>query len=70
MLRGSDGTEGHDEMGGSDLLDVKSALDLVGSIPNADAENVYLYGESRGAMMTYFAMRNGWKMQAAAMLAV
>lgn len=66
MFRGSDGTAGHDEMGGADLLDLRSAVSLVRTLPSADPANVYLYGESRGAMMTYFALRDGWPVQAAA----
>jgi dipeptidyl aminopeptidase/acylaminoacyl peptidase len=66
MLRGSDGTEGHDEMGGADLKDLQAATALVKDLPGADANNVFLYGESRGAMMTYFALRDQWPVRAAA----
>jgi dipeptidyl aminopeptidase/acylaminoacyl peptidase len=66
MLRGSDGTQGHDEMGGADLNDLRATLDLAGTLPGADVRNIFLYGESRGAMMTYFALRDGWPVQAAA----
>jgi len=66
MLRGSDGTSGHDEMGGADLEDVRSAIDIATDLPHSDADNIFLYGESRGAMMTYFALREGWPVRAAA----
>ena len=66
MFRGSDGIPGHDEMGGADLQDLRSTIDLVESLPAVDAKNVYLYGESRGAMMTYFALREDWPFRAAA----
>jgi dipeptidyl aminopeptidase/acylaminoacyl peptidase len=66
MFRGSDGTGGHDEMGGADLHDLRSAIELVKSLDQADATNVFLYGESRGAMMTYFALRDDAPVQAAA----
>ena len=66
MFRGSDGTSGHDEMGGADLQDLRSAIDVVKTLPNVDSNNIYLYGESRGAMMTYFALREDWVFRAAA----
>jgi dipeptidyl aminopeptidase/acylaminoacyl peptidase len=66
MFRGSDGTEGHDELGGADLDDLRYAIDLVRSMPSVDAENVFLYGESRGGMMTYFALRDDFPVRAAA----
>ena len=66
MLRGSDGTTGHDEMGGADLADLHAAMDLVKDLPGADAAKIFLYGESRGAMMTYFALREQWPVRAVA----
>jgi dipeptidyl aminopeptidase/acylaminoacyl peptidase len=60
MFRGSDGTKGHEELGGVDLDDLKAAIDVVKSLPIVDADNVFLYGESRGGMMTYFALRENW----------
>jgi dipeptidyl aminopeptidase/acylaminoacyl peptidase len=66
MFRGSDGTDGRDELGGADLDDLKHAIELVKSLPAVDAENVFLYGESRGGMMTYFALREDWPVRAAA----
>jgi dipeptidyl aminopeptidase/acylaminoacyl peptidase len=66
MFRGSDGTEGRDELGGADLEDLKNAIELVRSMPAVDADNVFLYGESRGGMMTYFALRENWAVRAAA----
>jgi dipeptidyl aminopeptidase/acylaminoacyl peptidase len=66
MFRGSDGMPGNDEMGGGDLQDLRSAIDVVKGLPGVDPENVFLYGESRGAMMTYFALREDWDFRAAA----
>jgi dipeptidyl aminopeptidase/acylaminoacyl peptidase len=66
MFRGSDGMSGHDEMGGADLQDLRSAIDVVKTLPSVDVNNIYLYGESRGAMMTYFALREDWPFRAAA----
>lgn len=66
MFRGSDGTEGHDELGGADLHDLRNAIELVKSLPGVDAGNVFLYGESRGGMMTYFALRDNYAVRAVA----
>jgi dipeptidyl aminopeptidase/acylaminoacyl peptidase len=66
MLRGSDGMPGHDEMGGADLDDLHNAIQLMKQLSGADGNNVFLYGESRGAMMTYFALRDQWPVRAAA----
>jgi dipeptidyl aminopeptidase/acylaminoacyl peptidase len=53
-------------MGGAGLQDLRHAIELVKTLPGVDADNVYLYGESRGAMMTYFAFREDWPVRAAA----
>jgi dipeptidyl aminopeptidase/acylaminoacyl peptidase len=66
QYRGSDGGEGKDEIGGADLDDVTSALQLAKSLDYADTRNVFLYGESRGGMMTYQAVRDGLPVNAAA----
>jgi dipeptidyl aminopeptidase/acylaminoacyl peptidase len=66
MFRGSDGTKGHDQLGGADLDDLKNAIELVKSLPVVDDDNVFLYGESRGGMMTWFALRENWPVRAAA----
>jgi dipeptidyl aminopeptidase/acylaminoacyl peptidase len=66
QYRGSDGGEGHDEMGGADVNDVASALALVRALPYVEAENIFLYGHSRGGMMTYQALRDGAAVRAAA----
>jgi dipeptidyl aminopeptidase/acylaminoacyl peptidase len=66
QYRGSDGGEGQDEIGGVDLNDVFGALQLTKSLDYADSRNVFLYGESRGGMMTYQAVRDGFPANAAA----
>ena len=50
MYRGSDGGEGHDEMGGADLNDLMNVAGLLSGLDSLDAQNVFLYGESRGGM--------------------
>lgn len=66
QYRGSDGGEGHDEVGGSDLDDVFNVIPLMKSLGSIDEHNVFLYGQSRGGMMTYQAIRDGMPVNAAA----
>ena len=66
MYRGSGGAEGKDEVGGADLNDVMNTVDVIRQIPSANPGLVFLYGESRGAMMVYQAIRERYPMRAAA----
>lgn len=66
MLRQSDGSEGRDEMGGADVSDLMNVLPLAKSLAYVDANNMFMYGESRGGMMTYQAVRRGFPVNAAA----
>jgi dipeptidyl aminopeptidase/acylaminoacyl peptidase len=66
FLRGSAGTEGHDEMGGADREDVAAAIQLGRELELIDPDRIFMYGESRGGMMTYFAIRDGLPIRAAA----
>jgi dipeptidyl aminopeptidase/acylaminoacyl peptidase len=66
MLRGSDGMEGRDEMGGADLHDVGNAIIAVASLGVAAGDATFLYGESRGGIMTLLALKSGLRVRAAA----
>jgi dipeptidyl aminopeptidase/acylaminoacyl peptidase len=66
QYRGSDGGEGVDEMGGADVDDVMNATALAGALGQIDTTRLFMYGESRGGMMTYQAMRRGVAIRAAA----
>lgn len=66
MLRQSDGSEGRDELGGADVSDLMNVLPLARSLAYVDAGNMFMYGESRGGMMTYQAVRRGFPVNAAA----
>jgi dipeptidyl aminopeptidase/acylaminoacyl peptidase len=66
MYRGSDGGEGKDEMGGADLADLMNVEKLIGTLPFLDSRNIFLYGESRGGMMVFQALRDGFPARAAA----
>jgi len=66
MYRGSDGGEGRDEMGGSDLNDLLNIMPVLSQLGSLDTRNVFLYGESRGGMMVFQAIRDGFPARAAA----
>lgn len=66
QLRGSAGAPGHDEMGGADVADVLNLAEVVEHLPQADAGNVFLLGESRGGIMAYRAVQEGMRVKAAA----
>jgi dipeptidyl aminopeptidase/acylaminoacyl peptidase len=66
MYRGSDGAPGQDEMGGADLTDLANVLPLAKNLGFADVENMFLYGESRGGVMTLLALRERMPVRAAA----
>jgi dipeptidyl aminopeptidase/acylaminoacyl peptidase len=66
MYRGSDGAPGHDEMGGADLHDLVNIVPVVRALPFADANNLFLYGESRGGVMALLALRDHFPARAAA----
>jgi len=51
------GGEGKEEHGGKDLNDVFNLIPLLSHLPNANTLRIGLYGESRGGMMTYLALK-------------
>jgi dipeptidyl aminopeptidase/acylaminoacyl peptidase len=53
QYRGSTGSEGHDEEGGADVHDVLALIHIARQMPEVDADNMFLYGYSRGGMMAY-----------------
>jgi dipeptidyl aminopeptidase/acylaminoacyl peptidase len=69
-LRGSEGGEGKDEMGGSDLHDIWNILPVLSSRADVDTANLFILGESRGAMMTLQVLRDGFPAKAAAIVGV
>ena len=66
MYRGSDSGDGRDEMGGADLDDLMNVADLLSELGSLDTRNIFLYGESRGGMMVFQAIRDGFPARAAA----
>lgn len=66
MYRQSDGGEGRDEIGGADVSDLMNVIPLVKSLGFIDVNNLFMYGESRGGMMTYQAIKRDFPVNAAA----
>lgn len=66
LYRGSDGGEGRDEMGGADLADLLNVVPLAANLGFADTSRLHLYGESRGGMMVFQALREGFPARSAA----
>jgi|GEM_PF-657959 len=66
QYRGSDGGEGEDEVGGAEVADVLNAAKFAAELPGGDAKNLFLYGEGRGGMMVFQALREGLEVRAAA----
>ena len=66
MYRQSDGGEGRDEVGGGDVNDLMNVALLAKSLGFIDLSNMFLYGESRGGMMTYLAIKKHFPANAAA----
>jgi len=68
QYRGNDGGEGRDEVGGADVNDVINLMSLAATLPYVDTNNVFLYGLSRGGMMTLLTLKRGIVVNAAAVL--
>lgn len=68
MYRGSGGAAGRDEMGGADLDDLMNLKPVLADIPGTDPSHIFLYGESRGGMMVYQALRDGFPARSAAVV--
>lgn len=68
QYRGTDGGEGRDEVGGADTGDVMNLFPLVRSLPYADPASVFMWGYSRGALMTLQALRDGAPVKAAVLV--
>jgi dipeptidyl aminopeptidase/acylaminoacyl peptidase len=66
MLRGSGGAQGHDEMGGADLNDLMNIVGVIKELPYADPTRLFLYGESRGGVMSLLAAKQGFPTRAIA----
>ncbi len=68
QYRGNDGGTGREEFGGADVADVLHLLTLARTLPSVDPAQAFMYGFSRGGMMTYLALARGADVRAAAVL--
>jgi dipeptidyl aminopeptidase/acylaminoacyl peptidase len=68
QYRGNDGGEGVDEVGGADVGDVMALARMAAQLPYADPANLFLYGLSRGGMMSFLALKRGFPARAAAVV--
>jgi acetyl esterase/lipase len=68
QYRGADGAGGRDEIGGADLNDVLNIVKLAHALPYADPTRVFMWGYSRGALMTLQAIREGVALRAAVLV--
>ena len=66
QYRGNDGGEGVEQWGGADVNDIVHLATLARALPSVDPAGVYMYGVSRGGMMTYLALKAGVQVRAAA----
>ena len=66
QYRGVDGGEGKEELGGAEVNDILNLIPLAKSLGYVDMNNVFMFGESRGGMMTYLALKNKIPVNAAA----
>lgn len=66
QYRGVDGGEGVEEFGGADVHDVMNLVPVAASLGFVDMNNVFLFGWSRGGMETLIALKQGMKVNAAA----
>lgn len=48
---------GKDQFGGADVNDIHQLIELAKKLPTADADNIFLYGISRGGMMSFLTAR-------------
>lgn len=66
QYRGVDDGEGVEEYGGADVHDVMNLVPVAASLGFVDTSNVFLFGWSRGGMETLIALKQGMKVNAAA----
>lgn len=66
MYRGSGGANGHDEMGGAEIADLFNLVPVLQELRYADLDRLFLYGESRGGIMSLLAAKKGFPARATA----
>ena len=69
QYRGGPESQGADRFGGGDVNDIIALMDMAKKLPFADPENFFMYGHSRGGMMTYLALSRTENVRAAVVAA-
>ena len=67
QYRGVDGGTGQDEFGGAEVEDILALQRLGEGLPEWDGRNIFMFGWSRGGMMTLLALKHGAKVNAIAL---
>ena len=62
---GTSGSEGKDEFGGKDVLDVINLIPTLANIPSADTSRIGMLGVSRGSIMIYKSLQTLTNIKAA-----
>ncbi len=65
QYRGHGGSEGKDELGGSEVNDILNLIPCLSTIDKADTSRIGMWGWSRGGMMTYLVLTKTNKIKAA-----
>ena len=68
QYRGNDGGQGKEEFGGADINDVLNLIPLARSLEYIDTDNIFMFGASRGGMMSYLALKHGIEVNAVAVV--
>lgn len=68
QYRGNAGSEGHDEVGGSDVNDILNLIPLADEIPQADSTAWGIEGWSRGGMMTSLTLQRNHNFKCAVLV--
>lgn len=68
QYRGNAGSEGHDEVGGSDVNDILNLIPLADELPQADSNKWAIEGWSRGGMMTFLTLQKNHNFKCAVMV--
>lgn len=66
QYRGNDGGDGKEEFGGAEVRDVLNVIPLAKTLGYVDMNNLFLFGWSRGGMMSLLALKNNLPVNAAA----
>lgn len=65
QYRGIDGSDGKDEGAGADVNDIMNLIPLARTLGYVDMDRIFMWGFSRGAIMTLKAIRQGAAIRAA-----